>query len=44
MNPYEQFKAECASEISAMGDDAELRRSARGWMDRANAAKYSYHY
>ena len=44
MNPYEQFKAECASEISAMGDDAELRRSARGWMDRANAAKYSYHF
>ncbi len=44
MNPYEQFKQECAQEIDAMGGDTQLRRLSRDWMDRANAGKYSYHF
>jgi cephalosporin hydroxylase len=44
MTPYEQFKQECAEEIARQGEDAELQRLTRAWMDRANAGKYSYHF
>lgn len=44
MSPYEQFKQECAEEIARQGEDAELQRLTRAWMDRANAGKYSYHF
>lgn len=44
MSEYEKFKGECATEIAQMGDDRELALATRGWMDRANRAKYSYHF
>ncbi|MBB4361484.1 cephalosporin hydroxylase [Bradyrhizobium sp. CIR18] len=44
MSEYEKFKRECATEIAQMGDDGELALATRAWMDRANRAKYSYHF
>jgi cephalosporin hydroxylase len=44
MSEYEKFKRECAGEIARMGDDPELAAATRSWMDRANRAKYSYHF
>ncbi len=44
MSEYEKFKRECAAEITQMGDDRELAAITRSWMDRANPAKYSYHF
>jgi cephalosporin hydroxylase len=44
MSEYEKFKRECADEIARMGDDSELVAQTRSWMDRANRAKYSYHF
>lgn len=44
MSEYERFKRDCAAEIDAMGRDDELSGASRLWMDRANRAKYSYHF
>ncbi|HSV54804.1 MAG TPA: cephalosporin hydroxylase family protein [Burkholderiaceae bacterium] len=44
MSAYEQFKRECAQEITALGDDPALAQATRDWMNRANAGKYSYHF
>lgn len=44
MREYDKFKRECAAEIASMGDDRELALATRLWMDRANRAKYSYHF
>lgn len=44
MSEYAKFKQECALEIDRMGSDAELAHATRAWMDRANRAKYSYHF
>lgn len=44
MNPTEQFKQECASEIKAQGDNLPLQQFTRTWMDMANSGKYSYHF
>jgi cephalosporin hydroxylase len=44
MNPTEQFKQECASEIKAQGDNVPLQKATREWMDKANSGKYSYHF
>lgn len=44
MNPAEQFKRECASEIKAQGDNLPLQQLTRSWMDMANSGKYSYHF
>jgi cephalosporin hydroxylase len=44
MNEYDKFKRECADEIARMGNDGELADATRAWMDRANRAKYSYHF
>lgn len=44
MSEHEKFKRECADEIIRMGDDPELAAATRSWMDRANRAKYSYHF
>jgi cephalosporin hydroxylase len=44
MSEYEKFKRESADEIARMGDDSELVAQTRSWMDRANRAKYSYHF
>ncbi len=44
MNPYENFKRECANEISIQGGDSALAKASRDWMDLANPRKYSYHF
>jgi cephalosporin hydroxylase len=44
MNPTEQFKQECESEIKAQGDNLPLQQLTRSWMDTANSGKYSYHF
>jgi cephalosporin hydroxylase len=44
MSEYEKFKRECAAEVAQMGSDGELAHAARAWMDRANRARYSYHF
>ncbi|WP_439409366.1 cephalosporin hydroxylase family protein [Bradyrhizobium sp. DASA03076] len=44
MSEHEKFKRECADEIALMGTDPELAAATRSWMDRANRAKYSYHF
>ena len=44
MNPTEQFKQECASEIKAQGDNLPLQQLTRSWMNKANSGKYSYHF
>jgi cephalosporin hydroxylase len=44
MSEYDKFKRDCAAEIDAMGGDDELAGASRLWMDRANRAKYSYHF
>src|SRR5437899_9685849 len=44
MSEYEKFKRERVTEIDAMGRDGELASASRSWMDRANRAKYSYHF
>lgn len=44
MNPTEQFKQECASEIKAQDDNVPLQQLTRSWMDMANSGKYSYHF
>jgi cephalosporin hydroxylase len=44
MSEYAKFRRDCATEIDAMGNDAELAGATRSWMDRANRAKYSYHF
>lgn len=44
MSAYETFRHECAEEIAAQGQDAELRRKTHAWFNHANARKYSYHF
>jgi cephalosporin hydroxylase len=44
MNPQEQFKQECASEIRAQGENEPLRQLTSSWMNMANRGKYSYHF
>lgn len=44
MSEYEKFKRECDAEITRMGEDSDLTAATRSWMDRANRAKYSYHF
>ena len=44
MSQYQQFKAEGAHEVAALGADQELAEMTRRWMDCANGGKYSYHF
>ena len=44
MNEYDKFKRECGDEIAQIGGDDELAHATRAWMERANRAKYSYHF
>lgn len=44
MSEYDKFKRECDAEIAEIGGDRELALATRSWMDRANRAKYSYHF
>jgi cephalosporin hydroxylase len=44
MSEYETFKQAGRVEIDRMGSDEGLLQASRSWMDRANRAKYSYHF
>jgi cephalosporin hydroxylase len=44
MSEYDDFKRAGAREILAMGQDRDLIRATRNWMNCANVAKYSYHF
>lgn len=44
MKQYEQFKRECADEITIQGNDKALAHETREWMNQANLLKYSYHF
>src|SRR5882757_6871570 len=44
MSEYEKFKRDGAIEIDAFGRDGELTVATQSWMERANRAKYSYHF
>lgn len=44
MTEYEAFARDRRREIEDMSRDADLRRLSRAWMDRAQAARYSYHF
>lgn len=44
MTPYQQFKQECANEITQQGKDPELAELTQQWINKANALKYSYHF
>lgn len=39
-----EFADERRAQITAAGEDEELQRMARAWMDRAQAMKYSYNF
>lgn len=44
MTIYEQFKRECAEEVTIQGADPALGRASSAWMNLANPLKYSYHF
>lgn len=44
MNPYEDFKEDCAREISSQGSDQKLAEVTSQWINKANSRKYSYHF
>lgn len=41
---YENFKKECATEISSQANDPGLQAMTQAWMNCANKLKYSYHF
>jgi cephalosporin hydroxylase len=41
---HEQFKTECADEITNQGADSMLDRESKEWIILANSRKYSYHF
>ena len=43
-NPYNVFKDQCLNEIANQASDAALRTTSKEWIERANGAKYSYHF
>lgn len=44
MNTYQQFKAECAAEISAIGENHSVVKLTNDWIQSVNQLKYSYHF
>jgi cephalosporin hydroxylase len=44
MTPYEQFKQECAREITAQGNSEPLSRASADWLEQSLTTKYSYHF
>ncbi len=44
MTQYDEFKNECAAEIFAMAENAELGMKSLNWMQAVNDYKYSYHF
>ncbi|MDR3466444.1 MAG: cephalosporin hydroxylase family protein [Xanthobacteraceae bacterium] len=44
MSEYQAFARDRQSEIERMSHDADLRRLSRAWMDRAQGARYPYHF
>ncbi|KOR29484.1 cephalosporin hydroxylase [Achromatium sp. WMS2] len=44
MDPYNQFKIECESEISTLCQDNTLNQLTHNWINAAQLLKYSYHF
>lgn len=44
MDFHDQFKKESDQEVSAMGEDLELKRVSFDWMNAVSKYKYSYHF
>lgn len=44
MNDHEQFAAECAAEVQAMGHNQGFRDLSQAWIDSAQELRYSYHF
>lgn len=44
MNAYQQFKAECDAEISAIGENSVVAKLTNDWIQSVNQLKYSYHF
>lgn len=44
MSSYGDFKLECATEISAMGANQELKMKSLDWLVTSSKLKYSYHF
>ena len=44
MSAYENFKQECRADIARMSSNDQLQDASRGWMNEANAHRYSYHF
>jgi cephalosporin hydroxylase len=44
IEPYVQFKKECAAEVAELGQDAALADTTARWIAAANKRKYSYHF
>lgn len=42
--PYENFKAECSTEIAAQGEDKEFVNLSNRWITEAQKRRYSYHF
>jgi cephalosporin hydroxylase len=43
-SPTEQFQIDCALEVEAQGNNANLKSLSRGWFNEAMRSKYSYHF
>jgi cephalosporin hydroxylase len=44
MSTYSDFKADCVSEVSAIGADSASAKLTNDWLQRVNTFKYSYHF
>jgi cephalosporin hydroxylase len=44
MNPEQQFQNDCIAEIAAMSKNESLRAMTANWLQKANMARYSYHF
>jgi cephalosporin hydroxylase len=44
MDAYSKFQAECAAEITIIGENSDLSNLTKDWMRSVNQLKYSYHF
>ena len=44
MNAHQKFQAECAAEISTIGEDRAVAKMTNDWIQSVNKLKYSYHF
>lgn len=44
MDAYQKFKADCATEISRIGENPAVAKLTNDWIQSVNQLKYSYHF